>query len=114
MLMRRTQNTSANRTARQLMLLLCFCAIGLAQSTGAQSTGTMKQTADDDLRSIIPEKFVEKRRKKAAGVSRRRAAYKRVTSDVSEPKGRSQNTPIQPPRPGANQYAQLGLTIWRL
>jgi hypothetical protein len=83
----------------------------LAQSP---TPDTIKMQADEELRNIVPERFVHKRRKKSTIGLRNRIKYKRI-----DPKGSNHTPPYQTGvvpsgRTAAPQYGQIGLTIWRL
>ncbi len=102
--------TSVRRTNQHLVLILLVCALG-GLPVGAQIPN---QQSDEDLRNIIPEKFVEKRPKRSTGRSRTTAIYKRVTVVGASTVGPSAKGNGQPLKSRDKQYAQVGLTIWQL
>jgi hypothetical protein len=102
--------TVVKRTSWYLLMILWGCAPWIGLPVAAQ---TVNQQSDDDLRNIVPEKFVEKRPKRSTGRSRR-MFYKRVTAVGAATVGRSAKGDGQPLKSGDKQYAQLGLTIWQL
>jgi hypothetical protein len=103
--------TGVKRTTRHFVLILWGCALGIGLSVAAQTTN---QQSDDDLRNIVPEKFVEKRRKKSTARSRTTATYKRIAAAEGLTAGASAKGGGQPFKSADKQFAQLGLTLWRL
>lgn len=99
------------RATVHLMLILWGFAVWTEVSVAAQ---TVNQSSNDDLRNIVPEKFVDKRPKRSTARSRTTAVYKRVTPSGAQTAGQSAKAVGQPLKSGDKQYAQLGLTIWRL
>jgi hypothetical protein len=108
----RMNMTNVPKSLASFMLVMCFAATCLGQS---RSIGMRKPSPqdDDDVRGIVPEKFVDRRRRRLTATSRPHSAYKRVPTSKLQTPGGPQNDAIQPGKVGP-QYAQLGLTIWRL
>jgi hypothetical protein len=85
----------------KLLLALCFVTPCLAQSTTSVSENKQEE---DEFRGILPEKFVKARPRKSGRAAPASSSYKRVTP--------AEESKTSTPR--SSQYAQLGLTIWRL
>src|SRR5215472_8446244 len=102
--------TRVVKSTQHFVFLLCWgLAVGLPMA--AQ---TANQQSEDELRNIVPEKFVDKRPKKSTSRSRMTATYKRVAAAEAPAAGASAKGGGQPLKSGNRQYAQLGLTIWQL
>ena len=93
--------TRWKRSNLHFVVIVFFCALCTGSTVAAQTS----QTSNDDLRNIIPEKFVDKRRKGSSSRRRPTATYKRIAS--------TRAPDAQSTKP-TGHYAQIGLTIWRL